>query len=337
VLKRLLDHARANFESYPAHALEITTVVVEAIEDLDGPDEFRPYLVEFSGDAWREHANALSGRLRPQDAMRASARARELYLQLGGASDAKVALVDLVDATCFHEMGDSDRALTLARGAAKTLRKYKDAVGEMNARIIEGWILYSRGQHDEVRSVWTAAAKDAEKLGNRDALARLHNNIGHLACELGDLEAASDSFERAIKLFEELNMLTERPKVRWGHAKILRSRGRSHEALSEFFKTEAEFLLLGSVGDAALAALATVELLIVLGRSEQAKERASELVVKFGEAGMLPNALTALAFLRECAHIERLSIGNLDHVSKFFRELGRDPLLTFMRPPEPQV
>jgi tetratricopeptide (TPR) repeat protein len=337
VLRSLLEHARANFETYPVHALEITTIVVESLDHLQVPPEFRPYAVEFMGDAWKEHATALQGRLRPQESLSVSAKARDLYGRLGGASDAKLAILDLVDSTAYQELGDTTTALKLVRNAAVTLDRYGDSQGVLNARIIEGWILYSLERYEDVRTLWTAAAADAERKGNKEALARLHNNIGHLICETGgDLGAASASFRRALELFTELDMRTERPKVRWGHAKILGRRGQIHAALSEYYTVEAEFLAIGSTGDAALAALATIGILIELGRSEQARQRARELVVTFGNAGMLPNALVALKYLREATHGGRLSIGILDHISRFFVELARNPLLTFMPPPELQ-
>jgi hypothetical protein len=127
-------------------------------------------------------------------------------------------------------------------------------------------------------------------------------------------------------------MKTETPRVRWGLAKILWARGRNHAALSELHKTQAEFLAVGSIGEAAMVSLDSVSLLLDMGKSDRARELARGLVTLFGDAGMLPNALRALAYLHEQAHADRLSLNVVEHVRMFLSELPHNPLRAFVPP-----
>jgi tetratricopeptide (TPR) repeat protein len=139
--------------------------------------------------------------MRSKEALVATERARECYALIGGASDQKLAILDLVIGGTLHELGRSDEGMARIRSARKTLCAYGDA-RQIYAAIMESWILFDLQQFREAQVVLHAAAVDAEANEDWESMARIHDHLGKVAIELGDLIGALTSLQKAAYLFE---------------------------------------------------------------------------------------------------------------------------------------
>jgi phosphoglycerate dehydrogenase-like enzyme/DNA-binding SARP family transcriptional activator len=92
-------------------------------------------------------------------------------------------------------------------------------------------LLYRRGQVHEVLAVQRTAALAAGRLGDRDALARVHCELGHVSGRVGDYEASDEHLRQSLELFSDLGDRASVAEVRDGLAGLLSQQDRWDEAL----------------------------------------------------------------------------------------------------------
>jgi tetratricopeptide (TPR) repeat protein len=328
-LRFLLEAARARFETEPTVAHQITAAVLDFVGDMEGPS--RVHEIGLRGLAWKEHANAceIVGNLR--DALSAAERAVAIYDEL------PALLFDqtrarLVACKVLREMGETAKAMELARECAAIFLDFGDLTATNMARMFEGGVLFSTKQFAEALVIFTEVMAQAEADGDRVTVARCLHCAAECARELGKLDAARDLYPRALAHFEELNIRDDANSVRWGYALCLAAEGKVRFAISELFKVCGIFLSLGMNGQAASAALDIVRLQVDLG--EDVRDLCVRLVTMFTDAGMAQNAIEALAYLREQAKDGRLTQTKIGRLRTYFGELTKKPNLLFARPPE---
>ena len=112
-------------------------------------------------------------------------------------------------------------------------------------------LLKRRGMLHEVLAVQRTAVLAAGRLGDRDALAHVHYELGHASGRLGDYAAADEHLLQALDLFTELGDQASVGRVRHGLAQLLTVQGRYDEALDH--AVEALRLRRASAGSAAIA------------------------------------------------------------------------------------
>ena len=92
-------------------------------------------------------------------------------------------------------------------------------------------LLHRRGRMHEVLAVQRTAVLAAGRLGDRDALAHVHCELGHVSGRLGDYGAADEHLRQALDLFTELGDRASVGTVRYGLAVLLTQQNRYDEAL----------------------------------------------------------------------------------------------------------
>jgi DNA-binding SARP family transcriptional activator/tetratricopeptide (TPR) repeat protein len=92
-------------------------------------------------------------------------------------------------------------------------------------------LLYRRGRMLEAIAGQRTAVLAAGRLGDRDALARVHSELGNVSGRLGDLQAADEHLRQALELFTELGDRGAVGEVRNGLAVLLTQQDRYDEAL----------------------------------------------------------------------------------------------------------
>ena len=326
-LSFLLDAAHDKLETEPTIAREITTAVLEQVPLLR--ELPRIIHVPLLALAWKEHANALRVTDDLPGALEAINHALDLYKGVGSL-DYHAAKAMLVKAQVLREMGRLDEALEHTRPAVAKFRDYTDSKYLVIGAMTEGWILFSAKRYREAMAIFGELAEEAERGGDRGTLARALQNTGACARELGDFKSAHDLFSRALPLFDELQLTTEIPRVRWGYALTLVAEGRVNEGVSELFKTRALYLRLGMNIEALTASMDIVRAKFLHG--EDVRSVCAELIPTFVEAGMTQNAIEALAYLREQAKADALDVQKIERVRDFFVELRKKPTLLFLRP-----
>lgn len=328
-LRFLVDHVHNELYQGPLEVLERIAVIVEYVDAVDVPEPGRRVVLQ--GLAWKEYAKALrlSGKMKP--ALEAAERSQAFFNSAPGFV-VEAAKSRLVEAQVWHELGESDRAIAMAKECAQVFRDFADSRSYVFAKMTEASVLFGRKQFRQAGEIFRETAADAEQRGDKHTLASCLHNTAECARELGDVPAARELYSRAVALFDELGTAMEKPHVRWAYGLSLADEGRVQEGIWQVLKARTELLALGVNGDAAVAMLDAVRLKHSLG--EDVTHLCAELVPTFAEAGMTQNALEAFAYLREQARRGRISGKKIVSVQTFVRTLGRTPLQLFLRPPD---
>ena len=326
-LKFLLENARERWENEPTIAHQITSAVIDFVDDVEGPSHIHE--IGLRGLARKEHANACEtvGDLRA--ALAAAEEAVEIY---GEASALKFeqTRAKLVVCKVLREMGETQRAMELARECVTTFTDFGDLTFTNMARMFEAGVLFTSKRFEEALAIFTDVMAQAEIERDTLTVARCLQNAAQCARELGDVDSARDLYPRALKHFEELQATGDANCSRWGLAVTLAAAGKIPYAVSELYKVRAIFLSLGMNTHAASAALDIVRIKFDVG--EDVHELCTELVPLFTEAGFTQNAIEALAYIREQAKSGLLTARKITRVRNYFEELGSKPLLLFARP-----
>jgi tetratricopeptide (TPR) repeat protein len=329
----LLGKAREKFSTEPTTAYEITSAVLDFVDDVeDAPSHIAAKGIR--GLAWKEHANAALQRGTVTEALAAAERSMEIYgSEAGLVFDHTRAR--LVVCKVLRELGEVTRAMEIARECTVIFNDYGDLTSANMARWFEAGVLFSSKRFSEALEIFMNVTEQAELDGDKTTVAKCLLAGAECARELGDLSSARDLYPRALTLYEELNIRDGANRVRWGYALTLAAEGKMHAAISELFMVRAVFLTLGMNSVAACASLDIVRLRFDSGADVRAL--CTELVTTFTAAGMAQNAIEALAYLREQAKSETLTTGKIARLRTYFDELSNKPTLLFARPLEEEA
>jgi tetratricopeptide (TPR) repeat protein len=92
-------------------------------------------------------------------------------------------------------------------------------------------LLNRRGRMHEVLAVQRTAALAAGRLGDRDALAHVHCELGNVSGRLGDYAASDEHLRQALELFTDLGDRSSVGQVRYGLSVLLSQQKRYDDAL----------------------------------------------------------------------------------------------------------
>jgi len=335
---RLLSRASAEArETNLLHALNLADVAIVIAEAL--PVDFYPAkgVYHLQGLAWKERANACRYLNRYKDAYDACDHAERAYRRLL-VHDLELAVMQYVRGTILWKQQRLEEALPIARACAETFSNLRDHGRWVNARLLEGSILVDSHMPEAAREIFLALSKDAEAMQDAATRARIENDLANAYLGMGDLGSASEHFIIALQLYESLGIATEITHVRWSIGVVALMSGNAAEAARRLVSVKQDLLNLTMPGDAALVALDLGEAFLLLNRREDARRLAFEVFEYARAAGMVPAALTAAAFLRECAKTGRLTADVVRQVRQFLRRLDAQPALAFEPlPPEPSA
>lgn len=319
-------------EENPLHALNLADAAIAIAESLPVDTYPAKGVYHLRGLAWKERANACRYLNRYDDAFNACDHAERAYRRLL-VHDLEIAVMQYVRGTILWKQQRLDEALLVARTCADSFAALRDHTRWINAKVLEGSVLFDLHASDAARDVFLALSKDAEAVGDAATRARIENNLANAYLDLGEIGSASERYIVALQLYEALGLATEATRVRWSIGVVALVSGNATEAARRLTIARQECEALQMLGDAALVALDLAEACLVLGRREDAHRLASEVFEQARAAGMVPAALTAAAYLRETAKTGRLTANLVRHVRGFLRRLESTPLLAFEPPP----
>jgi ATP/maltotriose-dependent transcriptional regulator MalT len=318
----LLDRIDDAVDRAPARAYELTTAVV-ACAGLPG---------HVRGCAWTSHADALRALGRYGEAHDAIETALGLFGR-GVGSSWFTAAADVVAARILYEEGAGEEALRRIRRAAEVFLLYGAVDRSVAARMLEAWMQWDRGHEAAAAQVWRDAGRDALERGGVVAMAFLESRMGTFLLRHDRAEEAARCFANARKRFETSGHSREALRARWGLAEAAAARGELDHAVAELGAVQAGMLGTGDLGDAAIASIAILELLLAAGRDAELLPLAERIVARFTEAGLTLNALRAWTFVRRRARTGGLTAEDLATVRAYFERLPLRPNARF-DPPE---
>lgn len=332
-LDAALEAAHRLLEIDPSAAYQTTLAAEKLAERIDWTRYPLPVASELRGRIFKERANALRDLGRFAEALEAIELAIGEY-ERTLVNAHPIAVAHYIAACIMREQKRFDEALRKAEESASVFADFADDRRVLHCRLLEGVIRSETGDPRGGRDVFLELLRMAQD--DLPIRAQLHNNIGQLSIQLGDLELGATHLMQAIHLYGELGMKTERIRSKWGLARLLIRNGRFAEGIDRLREAESEFLAAGMQLVAALVALDRIEALFAVDESAAATAECREIYRRFSDAGITANALTALAYLEESlargARIQPV----VGEVRTYLERLPDEPALLFAPSLEPQ-
>lgn len=327
ISKRLVSlsyDARARNSDRAVWLAKLATRIAKAT--WRGPDEIDATILA-EGDAWAEYAAALHTVRDEQNAKDAVQRAHTFYeLVPGLATEKKVAILNLYEGRILHELGESTAGLAVVERGTNVLRDiFGDDKRYVQGRTMQAGILMGLNQFQEAARVLRSVVKPARDLGDIETYAHITYFIGRCMAKLGQSTKAKTLLKEAAKLFQDLEMRAELPRIRKTLAELAFESGRIDDAIAELYMARQEFLALNQPVVAALVSLDVVDYLLIRERTSEVELLCSEMIRVFTQANLSRNALQALAHLQSLAQDSRVTPEDVQHVRRFFELLPTAP------------
>ncbi len=329
-VRGLVAAALAVNYSHPSDALDLTKISVEVVQELDKSKYGRTTLVTLFAAAFREYAYALEYVGRHNEALTAIDMSDEV---LKGAivADYQRGQSLLVRATIFASIEKLSEALDLVRESRDIFQKFGDSRRAMIAEINEAAMLTRMRRFEQALAMYSSIARTpaADEITRASAV----HNAALCNRELRRTTEAKSLFAEAVAAYERLGLVTFRARARWNFASILVVEGNFENALPIFAASRREFEELSMSHELALVAVDEAEALLLAGKTSGVPELCQSAMLYFEHAGLTysQGALTALAYLREAAEAEVLTVRNVGDVRAFFELLPKQPTLLFAR------
>jgi tetratricopeptide (TPR) repeat protein len=317
-------------ERDPLHALNLADTAVAIARSFDETEHYLGIKVhQLLGHAWKERANALRYLGRFPAALDALDQAKRAY----GRADTNpvdLAVLLYMRGVVFSRSARPAEAEKCADESARIFEATGDRVRYLNARMLRATVRYSyqdlAGARDDYRILLGHAKAEGDDL----LAARLSSAAANCELDLGDAEAAEPALMDALRVFERKGMETEVARTRWALARVPLVAGRFALAISQLRACRLECERLDLANVAAYITLDLVEALVATGGNPQEVQKlCRELFVTFRAAGMLNDALTALAYLREATQARTLTPEKVRRVRRFLTRLEEQPTLRF--------
>jgi tetratricopeptide (TPR) repeat protein len=329
-LRGLLMAAHDDLDRDPPRSAQVAKLVLALLPFVNISDGQEIVATTIAGTAWKEYGNAVRLLGEHQHALRAADRA----IQLFSSNDALIgdrAAATVLKAHVLHDLGDSEAGLRLLDEAASVFAATGEDRRELQTIIMRGLILYECKNFVAAQQAFDFAFLLAERLNDTRELARLANNRGHCALQLGDLVGAWDLLIEAVTAFAAQRMETELPRAHWGLARLMRAHTAPGDTVADLQRVADAFEARGMTVEAASVLL---EVANVLSGDEAQRDQVhlicSRLADIFARTSMPREAVAALAHLRQEALAgDDLLTGGISDVRSYFRKLRTTVAPTF--------
>ena len=293
-VEQLIEEVRNRVERTPAEALTLANVATSIADALPAASYPAIVLAQVRAAAWKERANTLRYLSRYEEAFSAIDTAEQ---QLHGFSAATFdrAVVHLVKAMILHHMGEDEVANALLRECRRVFSDHGDTKMLLTAGMIEGGILYEQGRSSDAQAVWSELLGAARQFHDGDCvIARLENNLGNCAMDVGNFRHANIHFSNAVASFNDAGASLEATRAMWGAGLMFIAKGQINTGLGYLRNARRAFIDADLAEDAALCGLKIVETLVQRGDNTEAADLAHQIASDVA-AARLPQA-TVTAF-----------------------------------------
>jgi tetratricopeptide (TPR) repeat protein len=329
VVEALVTVARET--SYmPWRCLELTKLAIDLAEEpRAGQRDIFTAIAR--AQAWNEHALVLIDLGRYPDAIAATKQAR-LSVHDFGALALDSAVSDYIAATAYLRMGTLREATCCLLRAAPIAHEYGDRKLYLKCRLLHAATLHENHQLDAAMELWSELIVDGRKRHDDELLGAVYNNAGLTLLKQQKLRQAKWHFSQAARIFSARDDQSSLARLDLNLARIAVQEGNHTRALALFAKARTGFRSIGNIDGAASIDLEKAELMLAIGRHTEAESLCTALPQTFRELGMTTSALTAVAYLAECAAARRLDLPAVQHVKAHLENLLHDPGRPFSRP-----
>jgi tetratricopeptide (TPR) repeat protein len=307
--------------SRDVHAAEaVARIAAESAEEVE-PECLRDRARSYSG-AFRSSVRRVAGELKAADVAFVEVERRwEAGRDPGG----------------FFDYG---RILDLKASLRRDQRRFGEAMALLEEAIAVGrrpelaWIKKGftyevMGEYRNALDAYLQAAPLVESKGDRRLENILRYDLALVESHLGFYAEAAERVAEAWQGAEEMGDKIALTRMTWLSGRIAAGLGSIDEALKCLSTARSEFAGRGMSFDVALAALEEAALLLDVGRTDEVKALAQELVEAFESKGVHREALAALRLFQEAAEQEAASAKLARRLLRFFFRAQHDKGLHF--------
>jgi tetratricopeptide (TPR) repeat protein len=331
VVRRLSAAADSASYSAPLHALNVADAAIAISGMLSDAAYPAALLATWRGTAWKQRANALRHLGRFTAAFEALDRAEREY-RFVPRPDFDLAAVTFIRATILNEQEDYDRARELVAESTRTFAHLGQSEMYCRARLLEGYIAFQQRDFAVTEAVFRQLYAYGEQTGSAVWLARGAQGLGNCSIEQGALNDATQLLHTSMRRFEDLGIVVEAIRCRWGIAIVTQRSGDLRRAVERFEAVREEFLRVDHPTDAALVTLDIMETFLTLRKPREVQRVAGNVVKIFADAGMLTGAFAAASYLRQAAAMQDVTPDLLHYLRGYFRRVEVQPDFAFAPP-----
>jgi tetratricopeptide (TPR) repeat protein len=314
----------------PQRCLELTRLAIDLAEE-PRPGQRGIFTAIARAQAWNEHALVLIDHGQYPDAVAATKQAR-LAVHEFGALALDSAVSDYIAATAYLRMGTLREAMRCLLRAAPIAHEYGDTKLYLKCRLLHAATLHENHRLAEAMELWSELILEARDRKDDEMLGSLYNNAALTLLHQGKLEQAKWHLAQAARIFTARDDRTVLARIDLNFARVAVQEGDHERALELFQKARAAFLKVQSASGVSATELEAAELLLATGRTAEAELLCAELPQTFRELGMTTDALTAAAYLAECAAARQLNGDAVREVKAYLYGLPQNPGRPFRRP-----
>ena len=320
VLERLGQEVDQRLDSDPREALALAELATEIADTLE-PDSYPPVvLVQNRAAAWKDRGQALCYLGRYDEALAAIDHAEQLLVAFGTLAHDR-AIVRFVRATMLQHMRRFDEAQSLLDECSRVFHDHSDFRRHAKCQIATANLLIRRGDHWGAREVLTPLAGS----GDATLLPLVQMGLGWCAIHLREPDEALVHFISAARGYQSLGRELEAVRASYGAGTARLRLGDLDGSFTELQPVRARFLLRGLVEEAGLAGLEMVEVHMLLGRVDAARELSASIVREFAERQLNRRAVAALAYLNDAIAASSATAETVRTIHSYIDGLRTDP------------
>jgi tetratricopeptide (TPR) repeat protein len=299
--------------------LATRVIALVSVEDVDVDSVFT-----VEADAWGEYTVALREVGDLHQAIGASDTALRFY-RVCPRLRAEQGHVLLNRAYVFFALGEVENAFESVVDAEALFDALGDEKGRLFASVCRGNLLLKNKEYDAAKEVYEAAASIAVTLNDTRTLAHIVNSAGICAHETNDFDGAHQCLSTALQMMDDFGWTSDTIKVRRRLAKVLISRGRVNEAISELYTCHNLYLAGFQPLMAAEVATEIADALLMTRRVDAVALLCEQALVTFEKAGLHREAQKALDYLRRTALERHVTADDVSRVRYFIERLQQYP------------
>ncbi len=290
-------------------------------------------IAQSEGRAWKELGTAHRYLSEHDAALRAYEAARRSFAEFGALAHDEASL-DFAIAIVHSETGRHEEALALLAHATAIFASFRDEERFIKGTLLKAMILHRRGELVPARIIYEDALTAARQRDDLHTLAGIYNNLGQVCIELNEMNAAASALSQARDLFSALNMPAELARTKGALAHVLFHNAAYEPAIQLLQDARDDFMRLGMVEEAGVAALDIVDALVATNERAAAQQLTEIVLAEFRAAQLNERALIALAYLRDFLREHPAPAGAIRHVRSYLQELRTNPARVFLPLPE---
>ncbi len=190
----------------------------------------------------------------------------------------------------------------------------------LKCRFLEGVALAETDHVDEAIEIMEEIGGRAKEIGSERLLSFVYTNLTVYHGIRGDAREAQLWSKKAISLLRRFDDRVELAKVEWALASLLRETGKIHAAIETYNGARKKLEGLRMQADVAALGLIVADLLLELGRDQDAMREILAALPIIDELKMIPEGVAALSLLRESVRQHRVNRRALREVTALSRE-----------------